>query len=799
MCVSYSSLVRASTVAEWKADIFNGSSAPFHSAMSIREQLAAASCELHSYTSLRDSLLQVVSSTHSQKYHKELQAANKRTQSLRASISKLQKLDKSGLGEPTLKEIDDARAHQRAFLKKEIEELSAVVLALNGTFKRGHNQTQLLHNSEKAKQRKKIEVATERKNFLLSQLQMMPVPSGVTTATPQQPGVPLLLKLEAYDALAVAIRCAEELQIQLPKELKAFIETCLKQASELQKAADGLQARGGEFESGAADDNKAGAFGSALSARGEATALLKAAAQREAWATTAKSVILPDVPSCAQFSSATTLFKECWYAARVPSLPSYSVLGAMASLPLPPHQPPQRPLQPPLQPPQQPLQPSLQPPQPPLQPPLQPSAALSSTSSGTTSSSSSDTSPPASSVPLASAAAAPLLDPSRRSALRSLLGQLEHSNAVGVDYLCQLSGKRLTLPRKQEVSDLLIPALDEEDLAQFDMACAFPLSSTLEVKALPTKGGSYSPLTEGDLGRVKPGEWGNDELVNAYFWFLQKDDSTRSATSQQRRSLFLTSHFANKFHEENGDLILDYGGLHGSLIEGLQRWIQGVDIHDLEFIFIPVKTGRVGGGCEHWYLIVVHMQERTIKCVDSIAVTSRKEFMLRVHDFLLKAEERTREDSAMAGIDSRPWVISESAAYDESSNLVCPQQSNSCDCAYFTMTAAEFTSRRLPLLYSQFYMGAIRQKICARLLSLEDSPQRAMDKFLAGTSLGEKYSRALVNVGIVDPGVVSARIADEVFLGILESKQVGMSKVDITQLKVLVATLQKKKQRAPLF
>ena len=99
--------------------------------MSIREQLAAASCELHSYTSLRDSLLQVVSSTHSQKYYKELQAANKRTQSLRASISKLQKLDKSGLGEPTLKEIDDARSHQRAFLKKEIEELSAVVLALN--------------------------------------------------------------------------------------------------------------------------------------------------------------------------------------------------------------------------------------------------------------------------------------------------------------------------------------------------------------------------------------------------------------------------------------------------------------------------------------------------------------------------------------------------------------------------------------------------------------------------------------------------------------------------------------------
>ena len=262
------------------------------------------------------------------------------------------------------------------------------------------------------------------------------------------------------------------------------------------------------------------------------------------------------------------------------------------------------------------------------------------------------------------------------------------------------------------VQDLLCTAVDEEDKQLFKKACDFSQYSAVEVKAVPTSTGASYPLTEGDFSRIKPGRWGNDNLVNALFYILQNDDNTRSAISQQRPSLFLPSNFAMKFHDEFGNLIEEYGGLDGDLITQLQRWFRGVNILDLEFIFIPVKTGVVGSGNEHWYLVVVHVPLRTITCIDSIAGTSRMGMMLRVRDFVVQAEETKLGESA-----STSWEISEAVAYDSQCNLVCPQQSNGSDCAYFTLTAAEFTCRRLPLLYSQAHMGTIRMKVCARLFS----------------------------------------------------------------------------------
>jgi Ulp1 family protease len=254
--------------------------------------------------------------------------------------------------------------------------------------------------------------------------------------------------------------------------------------------------------------------------------------------------------------------------------------------------------------------------------------------------------------------------------------------------------------------------VDEDEVALYSKVSAYLQTSTVEVLRVPSAAGSTSYLLEKDLWRLSPNQWGNDEIVNAYFSILQNEDNIRSAASEHS-SLFFNSHFASKFHHESGALLEEYG----DVVVRLQRWLRGSSLRRLGCIYIPVKTGLVGSGSEHWYLVVVHVKERIIKCSDSLAVAARSEFMSCVRAFLKEAEDKDTTDSPGGAVDSRPWVIQETVVYDALSNLVTPQQSNGVDCAFFTLAAAEFTSNGLPLLYSQAHVATLRQRVTVRLFA----------------------------------------------------------------------------------
>ena len=106
----------------------------------------------------------------------------------------------------------------------------------------------------------------------------------------------------------------------------------------------------------------------------------------------------------------------------------------------------------------------------------------------------------------------------------------------------------------------------------------------------------------------------NDEVMDCFFWLLQKRDAqmfqTGTSPSKKRH------HFFHCFF---------YPMLKTSGYNSIKKWsdeVPGGDIFDLHKIFIPINASNV-----HWFLAVIDMEQKTIQAFDSwegLKITRRK-------------------------------------------------------------------------------------------------------------------------------------------------------------------------------
>jgi hypothetical protein len=197
-------------------------------------------------------------------------------------------------------------------------------------------------------------------------------------------------------------------------------------------------------------------------------------------------------------------------------------------------------------------------------------------------------------------------------------------------------------------------------------------------------------LTAGDMTRLRPGQWLNDEIVNAYLKLVITEGNARHNIKPGQ---------APKFHAFNSFF---YGNLASKGYAGVSRWakkakLEGKNLLNAESILIPVNQNL------HWTLLVITPAARQIEYFDSFSGNPNSHTK-HVRRFLQgELGPLYKEDQ---------WMTSQNG--DENS----PQQTNGYDCGVFAITTARMIVNGFdPKTYGQEDIEAQRRRIVAELLN----------------------------------------------------------------------------------
>ena len=116
---------------------------------------------------------------------------------------------------------------------------------------------------------------------------------------------------------------------------------------------------------------------------------------------------------------------------------------------------------------------------------------------------------------------------------------------------------------------------------------------------------------------LKPERRLNDEIINYFFRAVLARWEKMLCTKQSgsKRSLFLSSFFAQKMHDDknnNSELRGRYN------YDNVKSWMKGKDIFSSEHTFIPVNIAN-----KHWTLMVILMEKKEIRYYDSLPVSNK--------------------------------------------------------------------------------------------------------------------------------------------------------------------------------
>jgi len=716
-------IVDASKIAEWKLDLceMSGSSRSEISRLSLRAQVCATVEERGALIVLLDAYSDMqAQGVGNQSTEEQIDQLTKKVKRFDSTLQRLLRDDTTGRGEPTASERLEVRAQRRTLIKLEISEQQALVHALDGSFKRGYNHhNHHIYNSDKAGARKRIERAKKRIEFLNRQLAI--ISAGDFEADTDEPicgVIPELLKLSALDALETCLRCYEELVVQLPEELKGYIDKCESDACALEKGALELQ----ECARSTISVNSQVAMG-------QATALLTQANVRRSWAVGASTVGSLGVPSFEDQSVAVDVLNEA--IAKTPTchlstsgnmsgsstasgttntttqigttnrVSSSSGSGSTATATSSASD---------------------------LATNLATNSTCSSNSSSSASTSTSTSSTSTSSTTLTNTTFTTCstlnsisrrqdncscavsgsgsacygsncrflleLEPNHQQIRRNNQDRLFHCAARGVSVLQSLAGVQLRTDPRSYIESLLAP-LDTDETDTWRKAFSVDRFSAREVVHYP--GGSHGSLVcvlDKDFWRLQPQKWVNDEAVNAYLYILQK--WAENHVSEYGQSLFLSTHFWEQLSTTVG-------------FSSDCSWFRNVDLFSLNFVYIPVNVTDT-----HWYPVIVDVKKKRICCYDSYGHEDRSTTLERIRLFFVAISAPIMSSSISS---ESPWVSEATVIYKEG-GLVTPQQSNSYDCGIFMLTVFKFHSRGLPLLFSEAYMNVLRGRITLELLQL---------------------------------------------------------------------------------
>ena len=184
---------------------------------------------------------------------------------------------------------------------------------------------------------------------------------------------------------------------------------------------------------------------------------------------------------------------------------------------------------------------------------------------------------------------------------------------------------------------------------------------------------------------LKPNLWLNDEVLNFYMDLLQERDNKICIECDKKTSYYFSSFFMVKLFDE----AKKYN------FEGVKKWSKRFKVFEQDKIFIPINYGN-----NHWFLIVVYIQQKKIIFYDSIAEDNRAKMYLFLTARWLQDEAKFKNQN----IDINDWKL-----INAGRNI--PQQTNSFDCGVYVILNADYIADDLPLSYGEEEVAASRNKI----------------------------------------------------------------------------------------
>ncbi|CAN0340211.1 unnamed protein product [Ectocarpus sp. 6 AP-2014] len=195
-------------------------------------------------------------------------------------------------------------------------------------------------------------------------------------------------------------------------------------------------------------------------------------------------------------------------------------------------------------------------------------------------------------------------------------------------------------------------------------------------------------MFEHSVKTLREGCMVNDEAMNNYMAMLSSPENPGGGDA-----MFWPTHFYTKF-EEFDDA--------NDGFTGIESWVRGLDKPSYRKVFVPVHTKTP----EHWFLITIDFEEKTVLSLDSLSGGRKRATQRR------KMMEWTRREW-----NSCPRWKGEFRAEEWSSRTASvPKQTNDVDCGVFTCMYAAFVSNGREMTFSQGDVPGMRARMAWSIL-----------------------------------------------------------------------------------
>lgn len=271
-------------------------------------------------------------------------------------------------------------------------------------------------------------------------------------------------------------------------------------------------------------------------------------------------------------------------------------------------------------------------------------------------------------------------------------------------------------------------------------------------KSTPLVNNVNYTVTNGSLGKLSPGVWLNDELINAYAFLVNQESATRwnnrtnGFAKSKKTTLCLNTFFMTKLCEEIEKNTYNFSKF--------SRWIKrqfktfnellnrcetacgpkndraaDLTLADLDTLLVPVNQGN-----KHWLLMAVDVPNKTISFINSMPTSQKhaEQYSANMNRFM-----RDYFKNDFAASDS--W---DDFTLQRSFEGSVPQQTNANDCGVCTCLNMAEISRNPAILRTnapfsyvldsqEFFSQRARKLLCLAIIQ--------------GDTLSEQFSLAALS------------------------------------------------------
>ena len=210
------------------------------------------------------------------------------------------------------------------------------------------------------------------------------------------------------------------------------------------------------------------------------------------------------------------------------------------------------------------------------------------------------------------------------------------------------------------------------------------------------------------MERMLPGQWLNDDLIDAYGWLLnERDQLIRDRGMTAPRCHVYSCFFISQLLQG------------GYTFEKVRKWTnassllaygqhQKMILEEKDLLFFPINTNN-----QHWTVVVVDLCNQKLLYYDTLNRGGRGGRATQV----LKSIGRYLDDELVSRYDMTyiPAAQSWPHFYPEESRASGNRQRNACDCGVFVLAIIHCLSMGIPLDFEQHDMDGWRIKITYNL------------------------------------------------------------------------------------